>query len=181
MMNQSDIEAARNEMEVIARLRHPNILSCIDYFESPRNIVTVIPLMKSTLLDYVSREDKDLNEEEALHIFRMIARGVTHCHEKGIMHCDLKLENILVNFDEGDLTVKDLCISDFGLCAPNKERVTGRQAEGTLPYMAPEILKPGKMHDGSIDSWALGVILYELLIGKSPFRGDNDYEIAYKI
>lgn len=56
-----------------------------------------------------------LTEEESRHIFKKIARGVEHCHAKGIMHCDLKLENILVNVGEDGSTITDLCIADFGL------------------------------------------------------------------
>ena len=92
----------------------------------------------------------------------MIVRGVEHCHKGGLVHCDLKLDNILVDYDEKSMKLKDIRISDFGLCKLLKKSEKAQGIMGTLPYMAPEMLK-GKDYDGKIDSWALGVILHELM------------------
>ena len=86
----ADVDAARNEAKVLKKLKHPNVLPCIDMFEYPSLITTVFPLMKQTLRQYLDKREKRLSEEEAIDIFKMIVNGVNHCHKNGIMHCDLK-------------------------------------------------------------------------------------------
>lgn len=99
------------------------------------------------------------------------------------MHCDLKLENILLNYDDDSFQVRDLCISDFGLSHRIKKRSTNGDGAvfGTTSYMAPEMFYLDSTFDGKIDAWALGVILYELLTFESPFPGKCDEEIATSI
>lgn len=80
--------------------------------------------MQSNLLEYLTKINGNLSEEEALRIFKMIVDGVAYCHGKGFMHHDLKLENILVNFDENTMRITELCISDFGFGVKNKKRTT---------------------------------------------------------
>ena len=81
----------------------------------------------------------------------------------GVMHCDLKLDNILVNYDEATLKITEICISDFGLSSRRKRLRAGKDTRGTLPYMAPEMFLEDSTFDKKSDSWALGVILHALV------------------
>ena len=112
------LEAARNEERVMKSLDHPNVLKVNDMFESPQFLVIVMPIMKMSLLDYLKERQFQLSEEEARQIFAKIVDAVDHCHRNGIMHCDLKPDNILINYDDFDelMTITELCIADFGLC-----------------------------------------------------------------
>lgn len=81
------------------------------------------------------------------------------------MHCDIKLENILVNVaKDGSDKIADLCIADFGLSSVIQQLTAGIESRGSLPYMAPEQLISGETFSSKIDSWSLGVILHELLV-----------------
>ena len=167
-MDSNDLESARNEAKFLQRLNHPNVIHIIDMFEDDENIIIVLPLFDKSLFDYLRKLGKPVDENEARRIFNLIASGVHHCHQNGIIHCDLKPANILVNLDENQ-NIVDVCITDFGLSleADKLKESVGRR--GSLPYMAPELLDIGKSFDAQIDSWALGVILHELLTNQKPY------------
>ena len=138
-MNRIDIVSARLEAHYLMQLNHNHIIKVIDIFECDSVIVIVLPLMQQNLREYIMNREGPLSEDEAKAIFKMISSAVDHCHSKGIMHCDLKLDNILVNTNDcGQIT--DLCISDFGLSSNIKEMRAGDDSRGSLPYMAPEQL-----------------------------------------
>lgn len=159
------------------------MLKNIDMFESPDTLVLVLPLMKSTLLSYLHNLGKAINEEQARLIFKKIVSAVDYCHQQGLMHCDLKLENILVNYDDVTMDIYEVCVSDFGLSRNIKTRSTNGKGAvfGTLPYMAPEMLYEDSTFDERIDAWALGVMLHELLTFEPPFMGNSEEEIASSI
>ena len=101
-------------------------------------------------------------------IFKMIAEGVNYIHSMGLVHFDLKFDNILINVDtDGNIT--DLRISDFGLTRSNKEFKTNVDSDGTLVYMAPEMFVKDSFFNEKIDIWSLGVILFSLLNYEMPF------------
>lgn len=179
----SAIDDAHKEFEILRKLDHQNVLKNIDMFESPQTLVLVLPLMKSTLQSYLTKLGKAVDEEHAKHIFKKIVSAVEHCHQQGLMHCDLKLENILVNYDDSTMDIHDVCIADFGLSCKIKTRSTDGEGAifGTLPYMAPEMLFSDSTFDDRIDAWALGIILHELLTFEAPFHGDTDEELASSI
>lgn len=110
-------------------------------FEDEDHITIVMPLLKSNLKEYIKARKEPLSEEEAKAIFRMIADAVDHCHSNGIMHCDLKLENILVNYRSKSFKITDLCLTDFGLSSEMSPKLSHKDRCGTMAYMAPEMLR----------------------------------------
>ena len=97
------------------------------------------------------------------------------------MHCDLKLDNILLNYDENSMKITEICVSDFGLCSTRKNLKSGTDCRGSVPYMAPEIFLEGQRYDKRVDCWSLGIILHLLLTLEFPFNGETSEEIIDKI
>ena len=104
-----------------------------------------------------------------------------YSHRKGVMHCDLKLDNILLNYDENTMQISEICVSDFGLCSRRKHLKSVTDCRGSLPYMAPEIFREGQRYDKSVDCWSLGIILHLLLTLEFPFYGESQGELIDKI
>ena len=96
--------------------------------------------MKSNLREHLLKCDNIPTEDEVKYIFRMIVDGVEHIHSKRLMHCDLKLENILVDYEENSsMTINKVYIADFGFCSRIKQQMTATERRGTIVYMAPEL------------------------------------------
>lgn len=110
-----DVTAALKEAYVLSMMRHPHILKCFDVYHSSDKIVMILPLMTSNLREYMDKCGGALPENHAKQVFRMMASGLEYIHRKNMVHCDLKLDNILVSYDSETLNITDLCISDFGL------------------------------------------------------------------
>ena len=113
LLSEVDQVYARNEAAILRVLNHKNVIPIIDFFENRGYMIIVLPLMQMTLSKYV-KENK-LNEQQNLSLFKVIVNGVTYCHKKRWVHCDLKLDNILVNVDSVSNKIKELYITDFGL------------------------------------------------------------------
>lgn len=168
-LKKDDLVDACNEYRALQHLNHPNVLGFIDKYESPDYLLIVLPRMMCSLADFLDKRKTRLSEDEAREIFRMIVSGADYCQYKGVIHRDLKLENILVNYDD-DMRITELCLADFGLCHDLfNEMIAGKDTCGTLPYMAPELFKKGTKLNGKIDTWSLGVILHLLLLHELPF------------
>jgi serine/threonine protein kinase len=121
------------------------------------------------------REKKKLSESEARELFRQILEAVLYCHSKGIIHRDIKLENILFSNEERT----KIKIIDFGVSGLLK---TEKSKSGTLRYMPPEVVNGSNLNSlPYIDIWALGCILYELITGETLFKGNSREEIKVYI
>ena len=107
-----------------------------------------------------------IHEKIAKLYFRQILEAMNHCHQRGICHRDLKPENILID-DENNVKV-----IDFGFSASSNDKLNSHC--GTPPFMAPEITKKGLYNGRQTDIWALGVLLYLMLVGKFPFRATSE-------
>ena len=116
-------------------------------------------------MDYMNEYYDRLTKDDKLGIFVQLARAIDYCHDQGIMHRDIKLQNILVNIDQKDGSIIDVKLADFGLACHCKVLNSESNLCGSIPYMAPEILTKGENYDQKVDIWGLGIILYELLIG----------------
>jgi serine/threonine protein kinase len=157
------------EIEIIARLQHPNI---VEIFHSGQAAdgrpYCVMNYVRGLPLNQYAREKK-LPLEDALQLFSKVCEAVDYAHERGVIHRDLKPNNILVD-SEGTPKVLDFGLAKQ-LAGPDVTMLslTG-QVVGTLPYMSPEQVRgnPGEI-DGRTDVYALGVILYELLTGQYPY------------
>jgi eukaryotic-like serine/threonine-protein kinase len=169
-------ERYKREAEIGKRVHHPNVQQALNTDERRSDDYLVIEYIKGrTLRDVLEAYAPDpMPIAEALNITRQICDALAYCHENGIFHRDIKPENILVQ-DDG--TVK---IIDFGIaCLQGSRRVTWSGFSGlvgTPDYMSPEQLK-GKRGNACSDVYAVGVMLYEMLCGHTPFEGDNVFVV----
>ncbi|HEU4563311.1 MAG TPA: serine/threonine-protein kinase [Gemmatimonadaceae bacterium] len=168
-------ERFRREAEASAQLLHPYICQILDYGELDTTVFLVLPYMAGgSLADLIVRGGT-VPPTRAAAICSQVATALDYAQRHGIVHRDIKPDNIL--FDEDDNAV----ITDFGIATArfhNRLTMTGR-AMGTPHYMSPEQAM-GKLVDGRSDLYAVGVLLYEMLVGFPPFDGADSYSIGYK-
>jgi TolB-like protein/Tfp pilus assembly protein PilF/predicted Ser/Thr protein kinase len=163
------------EAQAAAALSHPNICVIHEIGESGEHPYIAMEYVEGeTLRDKVRKGP--LNASEALAIVSQAAAGLGEAHGKGIIHRDVKSANIMVT-EKGQAK-----IMDFGLAKlQGGSSLTRSQTTlGTVAYMSPEQARGGEM-DAHTDIWSLGVVLYEMLTGKMPFRGDHDQAVIYSI
>lgn len=159
--------SAKNETKILKFCSHPNIVSMLDSFESLDNIYIVMEYMKEgDLLSFLRNSRVALTECMVSNIVFQVASSINYLHQCGIIHRDLKLENILIKtYTDKSFLIK---IGDFGLSAVTSPSQDAAERHGTLHYLAPEILEL-KSYDCSVDIWSLGVITYTLISGAFPF------------
>ncbi|HEV3029826.1 MAG TPA: serine/threonine-protein kinase, partial [Planctomycetota bacterium] len=178
LATEEDLARFRMEAKAAASLSHPNIVPIYDFGEHEGQQFYTMELIEGHTLD---RSEVDFRSEprEAARLMALVARAVHHAHQRRIIHRDLKPGNILVD-DAGAPHV-----TDFGLAVQTEtgERLTDSNIFlGTLPYMAPEQLSArDQTLTTAVDIWSLGVILYELLTGRQPFRGRNQVDSLDRI
>jgi serine/threonine protein kinase len=168
-------ERFRREAESAAKLFHPHICPILDFGMVDDTIYIVMPfLARGTLNDRIGGH-RSLSPEATAAITAQVATGLDYAHRRGLVHRDIKPDNIL--FDEDDNAI----ITDFGIATAHfRSRVTGSgNVMGTPHYMSPEQAR-GKLLDGRSDLYALGVVMYETLLGFPPFDGADIYSISYK-
>jgi serine/threonine protein kinase len=171
--NESFVNRFSQEVEVIARLQHPQIIPVYDYGEEDDHIYIVMAYMQGgTLAEWIERAPKGLPDQETTRLFDLITEGLDYAHSKEIVHRDLKSNNILM--DENNHPY----IADFGLAklTEGKIELTNTMMTGTAAYMAPEIAQSGKSTKRA-DIYALGIILFEMLTGRLPFQGETPYKM----
>jgi len=167
------------EIEISARLRHPHILPLYDSGEAGGFLYYVMPhVAGESLRDRLNRE-KQLPIEDALRIAAEVADALQYAHDQDVIHRDIKPENILL--ESGHAVV-----ADFGIARAVAESGGERLTEtglslGTPTYMSPEQAAGNAEIDGRSDTFALGIVLYEMLIGEPPFDGPTAQAIVAKI
>ena len=180
----------KDEINIMSKCDHPNIIQLFEIYEDSRYIDLVMEQclggsLFDRLMKKMQEEDETFSEKEAAIIFKQIITGLSYCHNQGICHRDLKMENILFLTKEEDSPIK---IIDFGLstCIKKKKLVqyiTGKNygtinmdlPVGSPHYVSPEVLK-GK-YTQKCDIWSAGIILYAMLSGTFPFDGETDNDI----
>eukprot|EP00210_Caulerpa_lentillifera_P006126 g5853.t1 len=174
-----EYENSRNdifkEIEILCRTEHENVLYLKEFFIEGNKVYLITELLTGGELLEAVLEHGNYSEADARSCFRQVLKGIAYLHSKGIVHRDLKLENLMFTSDEAIPKVK---IVDFGL-AKSLQKGTNKMGTicGTPQYVAPEIIKDqdGKLgYSKSVDMWSAGVILFILLGGYPPFHDDNE-------
>ncbi|XP_041350371.1 calcium/calmodulin-dependent protein kinase type 1-like [Gigantopelta aegis] len=169
-------EALENEISVLRRLNHPNIVQLVDVFEDKTHVYLVMELVTGGELFDRIVEKGSYTEKDASNLCKQIIGAVDYMHDKGVVHRDLKPENLLYYSHDED---SKIMISDFGL---SKIEGSGTMATacGTPGYVAPEVLAQ-QPYGKEVDCWSIGVIAYILLCGYPPFYDENDAELFKQI
>jgi len=154
--------------------QHQNIIKLLDLFESSNHYFIVLEYMQGKdLFDYIAKRNYSLPEERAKVVIFQVLQGVRYLHRFGIVHRDLKLENIMMSNSTDRAVPK---IVDFGLSKIIGPNETATEPFGTLGYVAPEVLKK-QPYSFSCDMWSIGCILYALISGSLPFDHNNQKEL----
>ncbi len=161
-----------DESQAVAQLSHANIVSVYDVSTNPDMEYIVMELIDGiTLKQYMERRGR-MDWRESLHFITQIMRGLSHAHSRGIIHRDIKPQNIMVLRDG---SVK---VADFGIaCLANQGQTLTQEALGSVHYISPEQAR-GDRIDARSDIYSAGVVLYEMLTGRLPFEGDSAVSVA---
>ncbi|EJT49577.1 hypothetical protein A1Q2_07472 [Trichosporon asahii var. asahii CBS 8904] len=157
------------EIEIMANLRHPNIIRLYDYFYDERHLYLMMEYAGSgELFHQLNKRGRFSDRRSAMYTYQ-VAEGLAYLHSKNVIHRDIKPENLMIGLNG------EIKIGDFGWSVYSPEE---RQSTlcGTPSYISPEMLL-GKPHGKAVDVWALGVLAYEMVTGDEPFAG-NDQRTA---
>lgn len=163
------------EVQSTIQLSHPNVVSVYDVDDSDEYQILVTEVIIGPTLKTYIQENHPLPIEEVVSLSRMILDGIGHAHDSGIIHRDIKPQNILLNEQN------DVKITDFGIAkAMSETRMTEtNQVMGSVQYISPEQAK-GQSTDERTDIYSFGIVLYEMLAGDVPFHGETPVSIAIK-
>ena len=171
--NQDFIRRFKNESKAIAVLSHPNIVKVYDVSFGDRIQYIVEEYIDGiTLKEYLDQQ-RELKWKEAVHFTLQILRALNHAHSKGIVHRDIKPQNIML-LQDGTIKVTDFGIARF---SRSETRTMTDKAIGSVHYIAPEQAR-GEVADERADIYSVGVMLYEMLTGTLPFEADNAVSVA---
>ncbi|SFP13167.1 serine/threonine protein kinase [Oscillibacter sp. PC13] len=160
------------ESQAVAQLSHPNIVSVYDVSRGGDVEYIVMELIDGITLKQYMEKRGQLNWRESLHFITQIMRGLSHAHSRGIVHRDIKPQNVMVLRDG---SVK---VADFGIaCLENSAQTLTQEALGSVHYISPEQAR-GDRTDARSDIYSAGVVLYEMLTGRLPFEGDSAVSVA---
>ena len=166
------------EISLMKKLHHPSVIKLITSIETSKQIHLIMEYTTSTSLNgYLkTKVGRKISESEARILFRQLTEGICYLHELSIIHRDIKMENILVDTDTKQIKIIDL---GFAIQVPDDKNMT--IICGTPSYMAPEIIGKQGYKAKPTDVWALGIVLYYMLCGSVPFKGNDEKEIYKKI
>lgn len=157
-----------------ARLAHPNVVNVFDQGQDSDMAYLVMEHLPGITLRDLLLEHRILTTEQTLDIMEAVLAGLAAAHKAGIVHRDLKPENVLLA-DDGRIK-----IGDFGLArAASANTATGAALLGTIAYLSPELVTRG-LADTRSDIYAVGIMMYEMLVGEQPFKGEQPMQIAYQ-
>lgn len=163
----------KNESKAIAVLSHPNIVKVYDVSFGDRLQYIVMEYIEGiTLKEYIEQQ-KVINWKEAVHFTIQILRALQHAHDKGIVHRDVKPQNIML-LQNGNIKVTDFGIARF---SRGETRTMTESAIGSVHYISPEQAR-GEITDDKADIYSVGVVLYEMITGRLPFESDSAVSVA---
>lgn len=164
----------KREAEAVANISHPNIVNVYDVGCDGKVNYIVMEYVDGQNLKEIIKNEGTLDEYTALDITKQIAKALSAAHKKGVIHRDIKPHNILIS-SEG----RNVKVADFGIAkaATNSTMTNIGSIIGSVHYFSPEQAK-GKPVKNNADLYSLGIVLYEMLLGKVPFKGDSPISIA---
>ena len=174
MMTYGKLDIIFDEINIHSKLHHQNVIKLYNVYEDNDTINIIMEYAKNgNLYQLIKKEKNGFSESKAFEYFIQVINAVYYLHNNNIIHRDIKPENILI----GDDNKLKLC--DFGWA---KELTLENRSTfcGTMEYMAPEIVG-SENYDYSVDIWSLGILLYEMLFGYSPFKANDNKEIIQNI
>lgn len=167
MKDESSKKKMSNEISILKMLRHPNVVKLLETFDTDKHHLIVMELCPGgDLLNYV-RKRRKLNEKYAKFVFKQIMEGLAYLHDNGVVHRDIKLDNILL---DGHGNIK---IADFGVSRKVIDNEILFEQCGTPAYIAPEIVRELGYKGYPVDIWSAGVCLYAMLYGNVPFKANQ--------
>lgn len=173
------------EITLLQRLEHPNIVKFYESIDTTKTINLVMEHVKGkTLYTYLkARKHRRIEEREAKVIFKQIVEGVNYLHQQQVAHRDLKPDNILIEEKFNGTFFPDYQVKliDFGFSVSLQGQKKLRTFCGTPSFMSPEIVSKKDYCGKQTDVWALGVIIFSMIYGRTPFRAENERELYRKI
>lgn len=174
-VNGANLQSLLNDVDILKKLDHPNIIKVYEFYQDEAAYYVVTDLCTGGELFEKIVQEKIFTEKQAAEYMRQILSAIAYCHEKQLVHCDLKPENIMLESPNSSL-IKIIDFGNSSICTKD-QRLTNKF--GSVYYVAPEVLNSS--YDEKCDVWSLGVILYLLLTGKPPFNGNSDQQILQKV
>lgn len=171
--NEEFLRRFKNESKAIAVLSHPNIVKVYNVSFGDRIQYIVMEYIDGITLKEYLEQQKEIKWKEAIHFTIQILRALQHAHEKGIVHRDIKPQNIML-LQDGTIKVTDFGIARF---SRSETRTMTDKAIGSVHYIAPEQAR-GDITDEKADIYSVGVMLYEMITGQLPFEADNAVSVA---
>ena len=179
--NDVDEKEILNEIDILKKLSHPNIVKIFEFYITKAHYYIVTEYCKDgELFSYIKNK---YSERQLAVLFYQIFSGLWYLHDHKILHRDIKLENIMISGKEKDQSTGEelfwIKIIDFGTAKIFEKNKKEKDVVGSSYYIAPEVLKQN--YNEKCDTWSVGIILYMALVGKAPFDGKDDEEIIHKI
>lgn len=174
-LTKKQLEEIKKEAAICQLLDNEYVMKIYDYYnEKKKNSLVFEIINGGELFDYIIAQDDGISEQQSSTWFKQLLQALDYCHNKGVMHRDVKLENLMLT-GENSVTPNSIKLVDFGLASLVPERRQALGVVGSANYMAPEVAK-NEPYSKDIDLWSSGVVLYILLSGTMPFLGNDQAE-----
>ncbi|PNX95177.1 serine/threonine protein kinase TIO-like protein, partial [Trifolium pratense] len=170
---EKDLHNLRQEIEILRKLKHENIIQMLDSFETPQEFCVVTEFAQGELFE-ILEDDKCLPEEQVQAIAKQLVRALHYLHSNRIIHRDMKPQNILIGSGSIVKVIPCYRAKFIPIYMPHNILI------GTPLYMAPELVRE-QPYNHTVDLWSLGVILYELFVGQPPFYTNSVYALIRHI